>query len=408
MGWYAMGLVDALENFPKDDPRRGDLIAILNRTAAAIEKYQDKTSGVWWDILDQGGREKNYLESSASAMFVYSLARGVRLGYLPEKYMKAAVRGWDGIKKEFIKINAKGETDWEGTVSVSGLGGTPYRDGSYEYYMSEKLRTNDAKGIGPAIKAALEMEAYERGWPGRGKIVMLDDFFNHETRKNKLGRDESWHYKWDEMTDGGYYTWGKIFESFGAQTATLSAAPTAANLKNAQVYIIVDPDTEKETPKPNYVGPEHVKAISDWVKRGGVLVLMGNDGPNAELDRFNDLSKVFGITFNKDSKFPVINNDYRMGKITIDAANPIFKTAKQIFVKEVSSLTLAKPATAVVTANGDNIMAISKFGKGTVFVIGDPWLYNEYTDGRRLPAEYENFKAAQDLSRWVIGQARKR
>ena len=180
------------------------MIDILNREAAAIEKFQDAKTGVWWDIIDLGGKEKNYLESSASAMFVYALARGVREGYLPEKYMKVATRGWEGIKKEFIKTNAKGETDWEGTVSVSGLGGNPYRDGSFEYYMSEKLRTNDAKGLGPAIRAALEMEAYERGWAGRGKTVLLDDHFNHEIRKSKnTGGDESWHYKWDERPDAG-------------------------------------------------------------------------------------------------------------------------------------------------------------------------------------------------------------
>ena len=128
MGWYAMALVDTLEFFPKDHPRRAELIAILNREAEAIAKYQDPRSDVWWDIVDLGGREKNYHESSASAMFVYALARGVREGFLPERYMKTAVRGWEGIKKEFIKPNADGTTDWEGTVSVSGLGGNPYRD----------------------------------------------------------------------------------------------------------------------------------------------------------------------------------------------------------------------------------------------------------------------------------------
>lgn len=408
MGWYAMGLVDTLEHFPKYHSRRSDLIAILNREAAAIEKVQDKASGVWWDILDLPGKEKNYLESSASAMFVYALARGVREGYLPEKYMKVASRGWEGIKNEFIKTNADGLTDWYGTVSVSGLGGNPYRDGSYEYYMSEKIRLNDAKGLGPAIKAALEMEAYERGWPGRGRTILLDDYFNHEIRKSKLnGRDEVWHYKWDEMPDAGFYTWGRILKSLGSQTETLSAAPTAANLKNADVYIIVDPDTAEETANPNFVDPASVKAITDWVKKGGVLVLMGNDGQNAELDKFNTLAKEFGIQFNKDRKFEVINNDYKMGKIVIDSRNPIFKTAKQIFVKEVSTLSLSNPASPVVTANGDTIMAVSKHGKGTVFVIGDPWIYNEYVDGRRLPPEYENFKAAQDLSRWLIAQTRK-
>ncbi len=408
MGWYAMGLIDTLDHFPKHHPRRAELIAILNREAAAIEKFQDAKSGVWWDILDLGGKEKNYLESSGSAMFVYAIARGVREGYLPEKYMKVATRGWDGIKKEFIKTNAKGETDWEGTVSVSGLGGNPYRDGSYEYYMSEKLRTNDAKGLGPAIKAALEMEAHERGWPGRGKTVMLDDYFNHEIRKGKLGGDEVWHYKWNEMPDAGFYAWGQMFKSLGAQTAQLSTAPTVANLKNSDVYIIVDPDTPKETANPNFVEPQQVKTIADWVKAGGVLVLMGNDGQNAELDKFNTLAKEFGIQFNKDRKFEVIDNDYKMGGIEIAAGNEIFKTTKKIFVKEVSTLSLSGNAKAVVSANGDTIMAVSKHGKGTVFVIGDPWLYNEYVDGRRLPAEFENFKAAADLGRWLIAQKRKR
>jgi unsaturated rhamnogalacturonyl hydrolase len=408
MGWYAMGLVDTLEHFPKTNPRRSELIAILNREATAIEKYQDAKSGLWWDIVDLGRREKNYHESSASAMFVYAIARGVREGYLPEKFMKTATRGWDGIKREFIKTNAKGETDWEGTVSVSGLGGNPYRDGSYEYYMSEKLRTNDPKGLGPAIKAALEMEAYERGWIGRGKIILLDDYFNHEIRKSKItGIDETWHYKWNEMPDAGFYAWGEIFKSLGATTETLSTGPTAANLKNASVYIIVDPDTPKETTNPNYIEPQHVKAIADWVKRGGVLVLMGNDGQNAELDKFNTLAREFGIQFNKDRKFEVINNDYKMGGVEIAPGNEIFKTAKRIFIKEVSTLSLSGKAKAVVTANGDNIMAIAKHGRGSVFVIGDPWLYNEYVDGRRLPAEFENFKAAQDLSRWVLGRARK-
>lgn len=409
MGWYAMAIVDTLEHFPKDHPRRGELVAILDRLVTAITRVQDTKSGVWWDILDLGGREKNYLESSCSAMFVYAIARGVREGYLNQKHMKVAVRGWDGIKKEFIKANADGTTDWHGTVSVSGLGGNPYRDGSYEYYMSERLRVNDAKGLGPAIKAALEMEAYERGLIGRDRTVVLDDYFNHEIRKSKTtGRDEAWHYKWDEMPDAGFYAWGGIFNSLGARTEQLSAAPTAANLKNADVYIIVDPDTEKETPQPHFVGPQHVKAIVEWVKRGGVLVLMGNDGQNAELDKFNTLAATFGITFNKDRKFEVINNDYKMGGVDIASGTDIFRNAKRIFVKEVSTLSLSGKARAVVTANGDTLMAVAKHGKGTVFVIGDPWLYNEYVDGRRLPVEFENFKAAQDLSRWLFAQTRKK
>lgn len=409
MGWYAMALVDTLEHFPKDHPRRNELVGILNRLAVAVEKVQDKDSGVWWDILDLGGKEKNYLESSASAMLVYAIARGVREDYLPERYIKVASRGWEGIQKEFIKTNDKGETDWHGTVSVSGLGGNPYRDGSYEYYMSEKIRLNDAKGLGPAIKAALEMEDYARGWPGRGKTVVLDDHFNHEVRKSRLtGRDEVWHYKWNEMNDPGFYTLGRIFKSLGAQTEHLAAAPTAANLRNADIYIIVDPDTAKETAEPKSIEPVHVKAIADWVKKGGVLVLMGNDVQNAELDKFNTLAMEFGIQFNKDRKFEVVPpNNYKMGGVDIPSGNQIFRNTKKIFIKEVASLSLSGNARPVVTANGDNIIAVSKHGKGSVFVIGDPWLYNEYVDGRRLPAEFENFNAASDLARWAIGNARR-
>jgi unsaturated rhamnogalacturonyl hydrolase len=406
MGWYAMALVDTLDHFPKDHPRRGELIAILNREAAAIAAVQDKRSGVWWDILDLPGKEKNYLESSGSAMFVYALAKGVRLGYLPEKYWKTAEKGWTGIQKEFIKVNGQGQTDWDGTVSVSGLGGNPYRDGSFEYYMSEKIRVNDAKGLGPAIKAALEMENGTSHSIGQGKTVLLDDYFNHEVRKDKAGRDQVWHYKWDEMPDSGYYTWGSIFRSYWAKTATLSAAPTAANLKGASIYIIVDPDTEKETAAPNHIGDAHITAIADWVKRGGVLVMMGNDFGNAEFDNWNKLAAKFGIQFNKDSKFKVVNNDYSMGRVVTNTGNPIFPAPRTIFLKELSTLSLSGNAKAVLEAGGDKLMATVKYGKGTVFALGDPWIYNEYVDGRRLPAEFENYKAARDLSKWLLANAR--
>jgi unsaturated rhamnogalacturonyl hydrolase len=406
MGWYAMALVDTLDHFPRDHPRRGELIAILNRAAAAIASVQDKKSGVWWDILDLPGKEKNYLESSGSAMFIYALAKGVRLGYLPEKYWKTAEKGWAGIQKEFIKVNPEGKTDWDGTVSVSGLGGNPYRDGSFEYYMSEKIRVNDAKGLGPAIKAALEMENGASRSLGQGKTVLLDDYFNREVRKDKAGRDQVWHYKWDEMTDSGYYTWGHIFRSYRAKTATLSAAPTAANLKDASVYIIVDPDTEKETAAPNYIGDAHIAAITEWVKKGGVLVMMGNDFGNAEFDNWNKLAAKFGIQFNKDSKFRVVNNDYSMGRVITNAGSPIFPAPRTIFLKELSTLSLSGSAKPVLEAGGDKLMAAVKYGKGTVFALGDPWIYNEYVDGRRLPAEFENYRAAQDLSRWLLRQSR--
>jgi unsaturated rhamnogalacturonyl hydrolase len=157
MGWYGMGLVDALEWFPKNNKKRSYLIGILNRFAVAVTRYQDAKSGLWWDIMDLPGKEKNYLEASASSMFVYALAKGVRLGYLPKKYLPTAQKGYEGIIKEFIKTE-NGQVNLHGTVSVSGLGGNPYRDGSYEYYMSEKVVVNDPKGVGAFLQASNEIE----------------------------------------------------------------------------------------------------------------------------------------------------------------------------------------------------------------------------------------------------------
>jgi unsaturated rhamnogalacturonyl hydrolase len=403
MGWYAIALVDVLDYFPKNHPRRSELVAILNREAEAITKYQDK-DGLWWDIVDLPGKEKNYHESSSSAMFVYSLAKGVRQGNLPEKYLRTVNKGWAGIKKEFIKELPDGTLAWEGTVSVSGLGGKPYRDGSYEYYMSEKLRTNDAKGLGPAVMAAIEMENLAGGRLGAGKTVVLDDYFNHEVRKD----GSVWHYKWEEKGHPGFYALGEQFKSYGATLDTLSAAPTAANLKNASVYIIVDPDTEKETEKPNFISAADAKNIAGWVKAGGVLLMLGNDFGNAEFDNWNVLAKEFGLEFNKDSKNRVQNDQYEQGRVPVAEGNPIFKTARDLYMKEISTLKINGKAQTILTLNNEPIVAVVKHGKGTVFALGDPWLYNEYVDGRKMNGLFQNHPAARELSAWLLSQSKKK
>jgi unsaturated rhamnogalacturonyl hydrolase len=407
MGWYAMALVDTLDSFPKNHPRRSEIVAILNREASAIEKFQDK-DGLWFDIIDLPNRAKNYHESSAAAMFVYALAKGVRQGNLPDKYLKVAEKGWAGIKREFIETLPDGKIDWKGTVSVSGLGGKPYRDGSYDYYMSEKVIVNDPKGLGAAIKAAVEMEMLEKPRLGKGKIVLLDSYFNNEMKKDQSGREVSWHYKWEELNHPGFALWGRQFQARGANLDTLYEAPTAQNLKDADVYIIVDPDDAKENPNAKFISQTDAQSIADWVKKGGVLVLMGNDLGNAEFDNWNVLAKQFGIEFNKDSTNKVLNNQFEQGKIEVPAGNEIFKTARKLYLKEISTLNLSGNAKSVLDWNGDKVMAVARHGKGAVFAVGDPWLYNEYTDGRKLPADFHNFQAAQELSIWLLAQARKK
>jgi unsaturated rhamnogalacturonyl hydrolase len=407
MGWYGMALVDVLDHFPADNPQRKTLIRILNRFANAIVKVQDAKTGLWWDILDRPNYKNNYPEASASSMFVYTLAKGVRKGYLPNTFLGNAKKGFDGITKTFITTTSDGHLNFEGTVSVSGLGGKPYRDGSFEYYMSEKVVQNDPKGLGAFLQAANEMEISKSANKGRGRTVLLDNYFNHELKNDITGKEISWHYVWDEMDNGGYSLFGHVFNKYGVQTKTLASAPATDNLKGASIYLIVDPDTDLETKLPNYVQQKDVDAIANWVKAGGVLLLLSNDLGNAEFTNFNKLAERFGIHFDENSKNHVEGNHFEQGTIMIPAGNPIFRNTTKVYIKELSTITATSPAMIALKNINDNVIAVAKYGKGTVFAVGDPWFYNEYLDGRKLPKEFENYQAAEDLVKWCIEQIQK-
>lgn len=162
MGWFAMAIVDALEFIPKEEPQRDSMLQILNSVAQAVKKYQDTESGVWYQVLDRSGDEGNYLESSCSSMFVFALYKAVRLGYLDKTYLEVAEKGYQGILKTFIETDENGLVSLTRTCAVAGLGGNPYRSGNYDYYINEKIRSNDPKAIGPFINASLEYERLHR------------------------------------------------------------------------------------------------------------------------------------------------------------------------------------------------------------------------------------------------------
>ncbi len=406
LGWYGVAMVDVLDYLPENHWGRDSIIKILNRFAKAVTKVQDARSGVWYDIVDLPDRPKNYKESSASCMLVYTLAKAVRKGYIPASYLQNAKKGYDGIIKEFIETDANGQTNLKGTVSVSGLGGNPYRDGSFEYYMSEPVVVNDAKGMGAFILASVEMEMAALPKPGTGKKVVMDNYFNNEWRKNGYGVNVRRHYTWDDTENGGFSLFGDVWTSYGAKLSGLDAAPTTANLKGASVYIIVDPDGLKDVKNPNYMDEKSATEIANWVKQGGVLLMMTNDTANCDIEHFNKLSDKFGIHFMDKSRNMVQRSEFETGAIYNRTANPVFKETKKMYLKEISTLNVKAPATALITQDGDVIFATAKYGKGAVFAVGDPWLYNEYLDGRKIPAEYENFSAAKELSQWLLKQAK--
>lgn len=156
LGWYVMALVDVLDYFPKEHPKQKELVAYLNNACESLAKFQDK-SGLWYQVTDKGGEKGNYLEASGSSMFAYSFAKGANKGYLPAKYKKLANLAFDGLSQKLIKADPDGGISLTQACQVAGLGGKPYRDGSYEYYINEKKKDNDPKATGPFILAALEL-----------------------------------------------------------------------------------------------------------------------------------------------------------------------------------------------------------------------------------------------------------
>ena len=154
-----MALLDVLEEMPADNKNRPELEKLLKSLADGVVKFQDTKSGIWYQVLDQPGREGNYLEGTATAMYVYSLLRGVRMGILDNSYLNSALTGWNGMMKHLVRTDKDGTISLTNCCAVAGLGGEKnYRDGSFEYYISEPIRDNDAKGVGPFIMACLEME----------------------------------------------------------------------------------------------------------------------------------------------------------------------------------------------------------------------------------------------------------
>ncbi len=232
-------------------------------------------------------------------------------------------------------------------------------------------------------------------------VVGLDNWFNHETNA-KTG--QPFHYLWTDTEWSGYSRWGEIFTSMGAKITTLDK-PSTSVLKAVDVYIIVDPDTTTESKSPNYIMPDDIKAIKKWVKKGGVLAVLANDAPNCEFTHLNRLMKSFGMTFNHVTLHPVTGTEFEMGASKNLPDHPVFRGVSKIYIKEVSDISLSGNANAILKEDGKVLIAETDYGKGYVFAIGDPWIYNEYIDHDRLPAGFENRKAAENLTEFLLKKA---
>ena len=156
MGWYMMAMVDALDFIPVNHPQRAEVIKILNNLTVSLLNVRDLKSGMWYQVTDKVGEPGNYIESSGSAMFIYSIVKGAQKGYLPKTYLKTGKILYNQFVKRFVKQNADGTISVTDCCAVAGLGGDKnYRDGSYKYYLSEPIRDNDPKTVGPFMMVSV-------------------------------------------------------------------------------------------------------------------------------------------------------------------------------------------------------------------------------------------------------------
>jgi len=248
---------------------------------------------------------------------------------------------------------------------------------------------------------------------GQGKVVGLDYFFNHQIKAGA-----QFHYIWEDKKNSGFSKFGDVFKQYGASLAKLEEAPTRADLDKFSIYIIVNPTPVKTAPdgKPNYIQQADADTIAAWVNDGGVLALFANDNKTCELTHFNILAQKFGVTFDDDLRNEVppkpTPEQMMAGTFSNLPDHPIFDGVKMIYLKEICTLQVSEPAKVLLTApkeNGapgtDNIMATCQYGKGLVFVVGDPWVYNEYINVKAPTLSFGNHKAAENLARWLLAAA---
>jgi unsaturated rhamnogalacturonyl hydrolase len=236
----------------------------------------------------------------------------------------------------------------------------------------------------------------------RVERVVVDAWFNSQQRLNAAGRNEYFHYKWNDQSDSGFSIFGQMFLGDGATLDTLYQAPTTGRLNTAQIYIIVSPDNPAKNPHPHYVQPNDADQVVEWVKRGGVLVLMENDPANADISHLNLIGDRFGIHFDEVLKHHVVGNQLAPGYIPLSANGPLFQHSHTLYMKDTCGMSVKYPAKPLLEDKAGTVMATAKYGKGTVFAVVDPWLYNEYTDPRKNLQD--NYEGGKEFVHWLLKQ----
>ena len=361
----AKAIVDSLQYYPEGDAGRAVLVKLLSRIAAKESATSSAKAA------------RGSLEATArDCLLAYALMKGARLGYLPEAASERGKQLWMAVRARAFREDAKGKLDLDADAGVMLL-------------------------------AATEAEHAATAFVAHGKTAVVDAWFNSQERKNAAGQMESFHYKWSDEADSGYALLGHMLQGYGVVTRALPAAPTAENLRGADYYFIASPDIPVKNPNPHYMTDTDAAAVVEWVKQGGVLVMMENDPPNADIEHLNLLADRFGIHFDNVLHHHILGVQVADGTIPVTPDGVLFKHAHTLYMKDTCAISLNGTGEALLRDRGDIVMAAVKYGRGTVFAAVDPWVYNEYTDGRKnakIYGQFDNFAGGMELVRWLVEQ----
>ncbi|RYY57563.1 MAG: hypothetical protein EOO09_02195 [Chitinophagaceae bacterium] len=434
----SLSLLYALDKIPTDKKIWKDLLTMLQADAKKLRLAQDTATGKW----PAAGKTDEAGEYATTALIAYIFAKGARLGYVEAEYARLSRKSYDYIQQQFRGAKTttgrgeKGSTDPGPGNAVPSKGsktsngrvrpkpanqvaedkktGTNDRETTTAKTAGRRISSlresfmNDPARVGSFILLATEIEKQETAAVGKGKKVLLDYYYNNEWQKNAFGKEERWHYTLEDRSNSGYHMLGEIFRAQGATITSLQGSAADLTRQQVSMYIIVDPDTEKETPDPHFLLKEDIRYIKQWVDAGGVLLLMGNDKGNAEFTHLNELAAEFGLRFNEDKQNTVIDDTFEQGVVMTPAGSRVFgEKTRKLFIKEFSSLDVKAPAETVLAKGDINVMAVAASGKGFVVALGDPWIYNEYIDGRKLTPDFENYPATMEWVKWMLGLAKK-
>lgn len=157
VGWYAMALVECLDYLPENHPERKNVIKIFQDVSTSVKKYQDKKSNLWYQVLDKGDKPGNWIETSCSAMFAYAFAKGNHKGYLDKTFLTSAQQAYDGLLKNYIYVDDKGNLHLDRTVKVGTLNPKTSK-GDFQYYITTECRIDDYKGLASFLYASIELD----------------------------------------------------------------------------------------------------------------------------------------------------------------------------------------------------------------------------------------------------------